>query len=69
MKLVGQKDYRSHTLLEFEERHPKKGATPRTHWMVISPNGVNVASVPLPSQDAAQQLVDRIVGPDTADER
>jgi hypothetical protein len=60
MRLVRQTEYRSHVLLLFEKRG-HDGAGDSQHWLIISPDGVNVLGGPQPTEAAACVEVDRLL--------
>lgn len=61
MRLVSQTEYRSHTLLRFEERDTPRIGEAKTHWLVITPVGVNVLGSPQATEADARTLMDRLV--------
>ena len=60
MRLVRQTEYRSHVLLLFEKRGHEDTGDPQ-HWLIISPDGVNVLGGPQPTEAAACEEVDRLL--------
>ena len=60
MRLVRQTEYRGHVLLLFEKRGHEDARDPQ-HWLIISPDGVNVLGGPQPTEAAAREEVDRLL--------